>query len=374
MRIGIVTQPLSLNYGGILQNYALHQVLRQLGHEPYTFDLESLLQHSYYDYLAVNTKAIFREWLGKPAPRLMSPCLLKRRERPLRRFVKGQISLIEPRSKLLDASKIESYRLEALIVGSDQVWRPKYNAHIEDMYLAFAQGFKGKKLAYAASFGTDTWEYTPAETAACRQLIQQFDAVSLREDSGVTLCREHFGLEACQVLDPTLLLTADDYNRLLGTLPASGQPYIFAYLLDPSERRLALARDLAHRLSLPLVVKGADTDLRQDDSVEKWLAQFRDAAYILTDSFHGTVFSAVYRKPFLTLGNEARGLSRLESLLSLLGLEERQLTDADLAAASAAGAADTAHLQLSVQPDWTAVTQKLSLWQERSWQFLREQL
>lgn len=373
MKIGIVTQPLSLNYGGILQNYALQQVLRQLGHEPYTFDLESLLQHSYYDYLAVNTKAIFRKWLGKPAPRLMSPCLLKRRERPLRRFVKGRISLIEPRSKYPEASKIESYHLEALIVGSDQVWRPKYNAHIEDMYLAFAHGFKGKKLAYAASFGTDTWEYTPAETAACRQLIQQFDAVSLRESSGVALCCEHFGLEACQALDPTLLLTADDYNRLLEAQPAKGHPYIFAYLLDPSERRLALARDLAQRLSLPLVVNRTYKDLHRGDSVEKWLAHFRDAAYILTDSFHGTVFSVVYRKPFLTLGNEARGLSRVQSLLSLLGLEERQLTDA-AKEASAAGAADTAHLQLSAQPDWDAMTQKLSLWQERSWQFLREHL
>ena len=99
---------------------------------------------------------------------------------------------------------------DAFIVGSDQVWRPSYNQHLEQAFLNFTENWKNvKRIAYAASFGVDNWEFTKKQTKECKRLVQKFDFVSVREDTAVNLCKEHLGIEATHVLDPTLLLSAD---------------------------------------------------------------------------------------------------------------------------------------------------------------------
>ena len=129
---------------------------------------------------------------------------------------------------------------DAYVVGSDQCWRPRYNAFLSSMFLDFVKGEKTKRIAYAASFGTDQWEFTQEMTSICVPLAQKFDFVSVREDSGLKLCKEHLGVNAVHVLDPTLLLTKEDYTHLI---KAENEPQskgtLFNYILDPDAAKSA---------------------------------------------------------------------------------------------------------------------------------------
>ena len=322
MKIGIFTQPLKSNYGGILQNYAMQIVLKRLGHEPWTVDY---LRFNWWDWFVVAVKVTIKKCLGRKAIYPLTPTKVQRQENPLRRFAQKYILLTQPRVKYPNKSILQSYGFDALLVGSDQTWRPMYNGKIYDMYLQLAEGMNIKRVAYASSFGTDQWEYTPKQEAECARLAKQFDAISVREASGVALCREHFGVEVTHVLDPTLLLTADDYNELCKGIEKR-EPFVFAYILDMTEKKVADIKAFAEAKGLPYFIKSAGSAVEKSDSIELWLSYFRDAAYVITDSFHGTAFSINYNKDFFVFLNEQRGNSRFDSLLNLFNLKDRVVT------------------------------------------------
>lgn len=319
MKIGILTQPLHANYGGILQNYALQTVLKRMGHEVWTMDY---LKYTWLNWFNNAWRILAHKMLGHDVKFSKTPSARKVIERPLRRFVNEKINLTTPRTKHVERQIVEKFGFEGIIVGSDQVWRTLYNEHIEDMFLYFLNGMKIKRIAYAASFGTDEWEFTTEQTNICATLAQKFDAISVREASGVSLCRNHLNVEATNVLDPTLLLTAEDYTRLCIDIPRK-KPFLFAYILDQSEEKIKMITDFASTKGLPYLIQSAGPAIEQDDSIELWLSQFRDAAYVITDSFHGTAFSINFGKDFYVFSNTGRGNSRFESLLGQLGLSHR---------------------------------------------------
>ena len=318
MRIGISTQPLTTNYGGILQNYALQTVLRRMGHEVWTFDT---LKYTWIDWGICLTKVIIKKLIGMEALFPDTPNRRTKKENPLRTFVLANI-LLTTRVKHITWELTQRYNMDAFVVGSDQVWRPIYNAYIEDMFLRFTANHQVKRIAYAASFGTDQWEYTPKQETECARLAKQFDAISVREASGVGLCKEHFGVEATHVLDPTLLLTANAYNELCKDIEPR-EPFVFAYILDMTEQKVAEIKSFAEVKGLPFFIKSAGSAVESSDSIELWLSYFRDAAYVITDSFHGTAFSINYNKDFFVFLNEQRGNSRFDSLLNLFNLKDR---------------------------------------------------
>ena len=222
---------------------------------------------------------------------------------------------------------------DVLVAGSDQVWRPRLNSDppysIEHSFFDFARGWNVKRVAYAASFGTDEWEFTPRQTRRCAGLARQFAAIGVREQSGVALCRDHLGVEAVQVPDPTLLLDRTDYEGLIDAAGNTVEPGgdLLCYILDGSPQsdelvRLAAVRGGFTPFRVPMWRGRVEERVRQP-SVEQWLRNFRDAKAVVTDSFHACVFSLLFGKPFVVLGNVARGMSRYESLLGELGLERR---------------------------------------------------
>ena len=316
MRIGIITQPLIVNYGGILQNYALQQVLIRMGHKPMTIDLlppqhrKDIIKH-YIRFL------IHLRWPDK----WESP---HRRKKNINRFISKYIKTTHPVRKYSETI-VNLYRFKTIIAGSDQIWRTMYNGyytdHLYDEYFKFVESLPVGKVVYAASFGTDEWEYSQEQTETCRLLIHKANAVSVREKSGVELCRQYFGIEAQWVLDPTLLLDAQDYERLCARIPRAEGSFIAIYLLDADVKLTEKVKALARELELPLRFFSAGEDLTL--SVEEWLAMFRDATYVITDSFHGTVFSIIFNRPFISVGNHTRGISRVLSLLEQFGLKER---------------------------------------------------
>ena len=231
-------------------------------------------------------------------------------------------------------------KYDAYVVGSDQCWRPRYNAFLTFMFLDFAKEEKPKRIAYAASFGTDQWEFTQEMTSICAPLAQKFDFVSVREDSGVNLCKEHLGVNAVHVLDPTLLLTKEDYTHLI---KAENEPQskgtLFNYILDPDAAKSAFINKVENDKGLTtfqvLPKCQAETRTKQDvknriedcvfPGVTTWLRAFMDAEMTIVDSFHGMVFSIIFNKPFWVIGNANRGMSRFTSLLKVFHLEDRLL-------------------------------------------------
>lgn len=319
MKIGIVTQPLHANYGGVLQNYALQQVLKRMGHEVWTIDYR---EYNWLAWADMAWRVLAHKMLGHKVKFGRTPAEQRQLEMPLRRFVDQRMSLTAPRTKKFTKHTVRRYALDALVVGSDQVWRPVYNYDVRDCFLKFAQGLPVKRVAYAASFGTDAWEFTKEQTAECAALAKEFDGISVREKSGVGLCRDRLGVEAVHVLDPTLLLQAEDYAALCKDIPRR-KPFVFAYILDKNEEKLQAIRRFAEQRGLPYYIKGADEGVSMDDTIELWLSYFRDAAFVITDSFHGTAFTINFNKDFYVFGNAQRGNSRFDSLLGQFELQDR---------------------------------------------------
>lgn len=371
MKIGILTQPLHTNYGGLLQCWALQQVLRGMGHEAWVVRREAR-SHSFKRWLAFHLWECARRAAGLPPHRWPS----RRAEGIIRsltgRFVSGAIS---PKTPVITSSRglrrdYALRRYDAYVVGSDQVWRPRYSPCQTDFFLGFLPpDARVLRVAYAASFGTDDWEYSSRLWRACRPLAARFDAVSVRESGGVALCRGRFGVEAVQVLDPTLLHGREAYEALAAGEPRS-QGNFFCYLLDSSGRAEALCRDVSALLGLEAfgVMPRARWHSRAPvedcvyPRVTQWIRAFMDAECVLTDSFHGCVFSVIFNRPFVALGNSSRGQSRFQSLLSLFGLESRLVAPGE--------SSEEVARRMREPIDWERVNRVKADWQDKSMDYL----
>ena len=360
MNIGIVTQPLGDNYGGLLQNWALQQVLSKLGHSPITLDAYSRLPLSAYFVKLAKTaslKCLGRQHVSRP----YRPQKGKRYHCSdiTTDFIKNNINTTEP-FYYYNSQLIKDYDLDAIVVGSDQVWRPIFNPRIADMFLGFAKKHDIKKVAYAASFGTDQWEFSPEQTLVCKKLAQKFKAVSVRENSGIQLCQKHLGVNCRLVLDPTLLLTLNDYLELVTDVPVNAEKFIAAYCLDKTEDKANIFDAISEKYNMPLHVFSAHDNISLN--VEQWIAVFRDAEVVITDSFHGTIFSILFHKPFYTILNPHRGNERFTSLLSSLHLDNRIIETKEAVKIP------------STEMYWDKIDDQLNLYKSESLKFLDDAL
>lgn len=328
MRIGILTLPLHTNYGGILQAYALQTVLERMGHEVVVIDKPKVLPvpslfmvgKRIIKRLFGYRVGVFSEWKHNRIYPVIS-----RHTQP---FVENYIH----RKIVHSSEELKEDDFDVIVVGSDQVWRPiYYPGRIENAYLSFAQKWNIIRVAYAASFGTNNWEYTSEQTKKCGELLKMFDVVSVREESGVELCKERFGVEAVHVLDPTMLLDKEDYIRLIekAKIPRSNGT-LLNYILDETSEKHILIEQIAKEKNLvPFRVNSkvedptAPLEERIQPPVESWIRGFHNAEFVVTDSFHACVFSILFAKPFVVIGNKERGMARFESLLKMFGLEDR---------------------------------------------------
>lgn len=312
MRIGIVTQPLYNNYGGIIQNWALQRVLLEEGQDPITID-----------YLPKQSR--LRRFLSYIKETFL--LLFGNKERSLKYELKRNIeceSFVALNIKRTDVCYsynkeiLSRYGIDMVCIGSDQVWRPDYNGYtLYDMYGRFS--YPVPTFTYAASFGVGEWEYNRTQTIHCRKLVRRLKGVSVREKPAVGMCRDYLKVDAKFVLDPTLLVTKDKYESLIQNIPAINESFILAYVLDSNEENDQMITRVSNMLKLN-VHRFSIYD-KQGLSIEEWLREFRDAAYIITDSYHGVVFSVIFKKIFKLLPNNHRGMLRFQSLLEACGLE-----------------------------------------------------
>lgn len=326
MKIAIVTLPLDLNYGGILQCYALQTVLQCMGHK--VIVLEKPKYRWFYPVIRMLTicKRFFKRYMLRKKVNILLPpheIVNKNINLFIHRYIHHCYKRVWSPQTMRD--------IDAFVVGSDQIWSPKYSHPIENAFLDFTKDMNVKRVAYAASFGAEQCIFSEKQLSLCSVLLKQFDAVSVREDSGIRICKESFGVEAVQMLDPTLLLDADDYRKLISkaqTIPTKGN--LLVYVLDITDEKKKMVEQIAEERGLTPYWLDNDTNSESVNwdgkikmHVEQWLRAFDETTFVFTDSFHGCVFSILFKKTFIAVANENRGIGRFISLLKLFSLNER---------------------------------------------------
>lgn len=336
MRIGILTLPLHTNYGGILQAYALQTVLERMGHEVKVFDRPEYIRKPIFLLPIVYIVRISKKLLGLYKHKINYEKEYNSRNAVKRKYTQQFINSKIHRYVIKQYSDIDEKCFDALVVGSDQIWRSSYMSGlggIEKAFLSFAEHWNIMRVAYAPSFGVDEWELTPLETRNCAKFLKLFAGVSIREQNGVSFCEDILGYRGVELLlDPTMLLNVEDYKHLFKqTRTEKGEGDLLTYILDDSEEKQRIVRSIANTYNYstftvnnPLCEKDdAPLDMICQPSVEKWLQGFYDARFVVTDSFHACVFSILFHVPFVAIGNSQRGMSRFRTLLLTFGLEDR---------------------------------------------------
>lgn len=328
----ILSQPLRCNYGCLLQAFALQKVVKNLGFEVVTNStfLKSkrrITVKKIYNFSIRKAKEVAKIILGYNR---LTPQKFKIISQNTQKFIDKYIN-----TESIDTITEEQInRFDIFIVGSDQVFRKQYSP-VTAYFLETLKDINYKiKLAYAASFGTDDLsEWTQNEIEICKTLAPKFNAISVREDSGVEIFKRYFDTKAELVLDPTLLLEKDDYlNTIDEKNTAIKDNVLMCYVLDKTPEKTHIINQIKEQTGLNLLEIMPEETFNKNTkditkciypSVSKWLAGFRDASFVITDSFHGTVFSIIFNKPFVCIANKERGLSRFTSLLKIFGLENR---------------------------------------------------
>lgn len=260
--------------------------------------------------------------------------------------------------------------LSRYIVGSDQIWRDfSYEYPKEQLgffFLDFLKKKNAKRIAYAASFGRNSLKeakITPELSAYIDPYIRKFDAVSVREKTAVDMVSDAWGVDAEVVIDPTMLLSAEEYSNLISRSIQKIKPIdgIFTYLIgvsDENERFLKKASDFMKKDLYRIDLADYSGPL---PPVEQWLCGLRDADLAVVDSFHGAVFSIINNTNFVVLENKGSGMERMVNLLELFGIEGRVIKH---------GAVDDFSFENISPIDWVAVNEKLAKLRSQSSKWL----
>lgn len=240
------------------------------------------------------------------------------------------------------------YRLndccEMFLLGSDQVLRACFVRESNFLNCFYWVDSTKYKAAYAASFGSDTYEDEKSRTKI-GFFLHRFQRISVREKSGVNLLKRQFGLDGDWVLDPTFLCDIDHYKRMAqkGCSRLPKEKYVAAYLLDMKDFGECAIKAAETKCSVAEHMAILESQLLKEDGysgsmntmprakLEEWLALIQNSEFVITDSFHGLCFSLIFEKNFFVIFDKEcwRGNTRFESLLSLLHLTDRIIYSAE---------------------------------------------
>lgn len=383
MRIGILSFTSSdNNYGQLLQCYALQTYLRKLGHEA---------EHVRFTPTSSKREQLSSlEGISRYLRRNMNWRFVVNASRKLRMSGAGDAdrAFERFRGEVLHTNRFQYASIDDLrrnppvedvyLAGSDQIWGSDLsNPDTAGWYLDFG-GPEVRRVSYAASIGRSL---TADELPLFADQLKRFDALSVRERGAKEACVA-CGFDAEVVVDPTLLLDAEDYRSLAGDgepprTPA--RPYLFAYILNvlyPNDIHWQAFKEYAEVRGLqvaPVYSSGYYTAYPIIRGIEplyptipEWVGLLERSECVVTPSFHGVVFSILFRRPFLALplpGSKGKGNDRIETLLSALGLEERIFDPSQEVAR-----------QMDAPIDWAAVGERLDALRKSSKDYLARAL
>ena len=336
-KIAILNMMYDNNYGGNLQRFAMVTLLQRMGYEVVYLYIRSAWKEEWMRNGSF-VKRVYRflrqvvahlahpkkePWLGweKESQWYKDICAIT--EPFLERYVTHTVS-IQSHKQLEKVFVNGNY--DAVIAGSDQIWRKKYVERygLGTWFLDFVPvDYKGKRVIYGASFGVDEKEYTKEDATRMREFYEKLDAVSVREQEGLHLLDEYgwHNPRAQVVLDPTLLLTREDYDKIIDSTDTEpGEGDMFCYVLDESEDVMAQINRIAKEQHLKPFVRTIYGETNKEP-VEQWLRYIRDAKFVYTDSYHGFLFSLIFNKPYYIAINHNRGASRFKTVMDNLNIE-----------------------------------------------------
>lgn len=330
MKVAVITLKDSPNYGGILQAYALQKVIEKMGHECSLIDyMNDEFRHK-FTFFGKPTGMSIVYWLFKKVQYPLMVVMMKKMM-PFYQHMRLTKHIREPRE--LNALNKE---YDLFVTGSDQVWACDLNFKDDSYFLGFVDD-QHKKISYAASFGRTINMMRDDEKSFIAPQLGRFDALGVREDSGVDVIKALSGrTDGKPVLDPTLLLDKNDWEKVAShEHKGKGKKYILCYLMQSRKNdreALSYAKEMSKETGLPIIkiCRGLTSVLWGETlyvpTVEEWLGLFMDAEYIVTNSFHGMAFSVNFKKNFTSFieGDPSSGRnSRIYDRCKDFGLLDR---------------------------------------------------
>lgn len=364
--IGQVTWITYLNFGTFLQAFALQKTIEKLGYESYIIDDKKIINQN-----SRGLKSLIWKFLSKCYYWTQRVTNKKPRRYYYNKFSDEHL-LIDSKWRNLQGLS-QSYN--KFICGSDQIWSPLLPTQSGGFYYASFATKEKTKIAYAPSFGSNSYSKEYAELV--RPWLNEFQYLSARELRGSQIISEITGIENIPVLiDPTLLLSSEEWvkfernNRSMDI--HISRPYLLAYFLTPNEMYLKKAREIANSRNLELVMfdnlkwnhdKGS---IIINGGPMEFLTTIAHASYIVTDSFHGTIFAILFKRPFLTVkrfkdDEVSNQNSRIENLFAMLGIEDNFLDEKKLES-------------LPTAPDWDNLEKILVEKRKEAFQYLKESI
>ena len=330
-KVGIITHYYkSQNYGGVLQSYALCQVLNKNNYksEQICYPLLMTPQGS-------RMKRIFSDGLIGFCRRLYNYIkklvllpfqkheekklgLRARRERAFFNFMNFSIPHSENvYSQETIGQTVELY--DAFITGSDQVWNRDITTPMDLQF--FLKDCCVKKVSLSSSFGKNVWTEDSEYTLQVKELLNSFDALSVREYSGKEILENTFGIESTVLVDPTLAY--GNFEDLV--LDNNPKKHIYTFFVNQISNYEKIVNEISAQTGLD-VFRHTKFSYYLKNGPRHWLTYIKNSSCVITDSFHGVAFSVIFKKDFYVLCGEANKFDRVLNLLSLLGLEDRYIS------------------------------------------------
>lgn len=302
MKIGTITFHWATNFGAVLQAYALQQWIKKQGIETEIIDYvpwKNVLGQRYNWVLKHKFSDFFKE--------------LK-----LKQFRRN---FLVRSNKYSSSKKLKKCKnlYDMIICGSDQIWNVSFTFNGEFKqtlsYFADFAGDKTKRLAYAVSFGTD--KVSDDYVSLTKPEISKFFSISVREKTGLDIVKQ-FGLNARVVCDPTLLLSKNDYDRLIGNRSKNGQK-VFSYILRDNKETIETVDIVQKTFGYDSLI-----DTKSNYGVIEWLTKIKYSEIVVTNSYHGVVLSLIFNTPFIAVLPPESGMNdRLITILTEVGLSDR---------------------------------------------------
>ncbi len=286
------------NYGSMLVSYAVNHIIEELG------------------YSVLMLQKLKNQWGNYSLEKAISMNFAKKHY--------NMSNVYEDETDLIKLNDI----CENFVVGSDQIFRPPLQ--MDFAFLNWVKLYKNK-IAFSTSFGVDTYNATEENILYTQHLFDRFNHFSLREKSD-NLCNNIFKLNPPEFIDPSLMVKKEVYEKLAAEADIEIQePYLLTYILDFNEDKLKVIKYVAEKLNLKIVniynmhnkiQLNEDYEFIKNWSVEEFLKLYKNANYVITDSYHGTCFSVKFNKPFISIINNPRGGLRY-NLFYKLNLKDR---------------------------------------------------
>lgn len=317
MKIGILTFHCAYNYGAVLQCYALQKFLIQMGHDVSVIDYRPKSITNVYKWFKI--RLILRKNLYKSVKEMFLLYGRKKRYDTFRRFSENY-------QRLAPVSSINENPYDIILIGSDQVWNYDLTNGFDDYYWGnFPHPKNTLIISYAASM-QDSW---PNEMSIrIKQNLENFRQISVREISlAAKLTELSGGRRIFQVVDPTLLLDCEDWD-VLAKAPRMEKPYLLLFQVGRRNKKTEhIAEEMAKRQNLPILrlstlVSWETSRMVMNTSPEEFVGLFKNASFVVCSSFHGTVFSLIFNRPFVSVRMREGRDNRVENLLGQLGLTD----------------------------------------------------